>query len=49
LNLSSTSASAGASYAIDKNQRISLSAMYRKEAFQASGSTTALLMYQVGL
>jgi len=42
-------ASAGASYAIDKNQRVSLSAMYRKEAFQSSGSTTALLMYQVGL
>ena len=42
-------ASAGASYAIDKNQRISLSGMYRKEAFQTSGSTTALLMYQVGL
>ena len=42
-------ASAGASYSIDKNQRISLSAMYRKEAFQSSGSTTALLMYQVGL
>jgi len=42
-------ASAGASYAIDKNQRISLSAMYRKEAFQSAGSTTALLMYQVGL
>ena len=42
-------ASVGASYAIDKNQRVSLSAMYRKEAFQSSGSTTALLMYQVGL
>jgi uncharacterized protein YhjY with autotransporter beta-barrel domain len=42
-------ASAGASYAIDKNQRISLNAMYRREAFQSSGSTTALLMYQVGL
>jgi hypothetical protein len=42
-------ASVGASYAIDKNQRISLSAMYRKEAFQSSGSTTGLLMYQVGL
>ena len=42
-------ASAGASYAINKNQRLSLSAMYRKEAFQTSGSTTALLMYQVGL
>jgi uncharacterized protein YhjY with autotransporter beta-barrel domain len=42
-------ASAGASYSIDKNQRISLNAMYRKEAFQSSGSTTALLMYQVGL
>jgi len=42
-------ASAGLSYTVAKNQRISLSAMYRKEAFQASGSTTALLMYQVGL
>ena len=42
-------ASVGASYSIDKNQRISLNAMYRKEAFQSSGSTTALLMYQVGL
>ena len=33
-------ASVGASYVIDKNQRISLSAMYRKEAFQSSSSTT---------
>ena len=42
-------ASVGASYAIAKDQRISLSAMYRKEAFQSSGSTTGMLMYQVGL
>ncbi|PUE30104.1 hypothetical protein B9Z39_00805 [Limnohabitans sp. JirII-29] len=42
-------ASVGASYAIAKDQRISLTAMYRKEAFQSAGSTTALFMYQVGL
>ena len=42
-------ASVGVSYAVAKDQRISLSAMYRKEAFQSSGSTTGLLMYQVGL
>jgi outer membrane autotransporter protein len=42
-------ASVGASYAVAKNQRISLSAIHRKEAFQSSGSTTGLLMYQVGL
>lgn len=42
-------ASVGASYAIAKDQRISLSAHYRKEAFQSSGSTTGMLMYQVGL
>lgn len=42
-------ASVGASYAIGKNQRISLNAMYRKEAFQSSGSTVGILMYQMGL
>jgi len=42
-------ASVGLSYSIAKDQSISLSAMYRKEAFQSSGSTTGLLMYQVGL
>ena len=42
-------ASVGLSYSIAKNQSISFSAMYRKEAFQSSGSTTGLLMYQVGL
>jgi hypothetical protein len=42
-------ASLGASYAVAKDQRISFTAMYRKEAFQSSGSTTGLLMYQVGL
>lgn len=42
-------ASVGASYAIAKDQRISLSAMYRKEAFHSSGSTTGMVMYQVGL
>ena len=42
-------ASVGASYAVAKDQRVSLNVMYRKEAFQSAGSTTALLMYQVGL
>jgi uncharacterized protein YhjY with autotransporter beta-barrel domain len=42
-------ASVGMSYAVAKDQRISFSAMYRKEAFQSAGSTTGLLMYQVGL
>jgi len=42
-------ASVGASYAVAKDQRVNLNVMYRKEAFQSAGSTTALLMYQVGL
>jgi hypothetical protein len=41
--------SVGVSYAVTKDQRISLIAVYRKEAFQSSGSTTSFLMYQVGL
>jgi hypothetical protein len=42
-------ASIGASYEFAKDQRISFTAMYRKEAFQSTVSTTGLLMYQVGL
>lgn len=42
-------ASAGLSYAVAKDQRINFSVHYRKEAFQSAGSTTGLLMYQVGL
>lgn len=41
-------ASAGVSYAVAKDQRINFSVHYRKEAFQSAGSTTGLLMYQVG-
>ena len=42
-------ASVGVNYAVAKDQRISFGAMYRKEPFQSAGSTTAMLMYQVGL
>lgn len=41
-------ASVSGSYAINKDQRISLTAMYRQEAFQSSGSTAGMVMYQVG-
>jgi hypothetical protein len=42
-------ASVSGSYAPTKDQRISLNLTYRKEAFQSTGSTTAFLMYQIGL
>lgn len=42
-------ATVGVGYAVAKDQRIHLGLLYRKEAFQSSGSTTGLLMYQIGL
>ena len=40
--------SVGAYYDLAKNQRISLSANYRKEAFQSSGSASTMLTYALG-
>jgi hypothetical protein len=42
-------ASFGVSYAVAKGQQLSFSVIYRKEAFQTSGSKLGMLMYQVGL
>ena len=40
--------SVGAVYAVAPAQAISLQLQYRQEAFQASGSTTAIAAYQIG-
>jgi uncharacterized protein YhjY with autotransporter beta-barrel domain len=40
--------SAGASYAITPTQAVTLQAQYRQEAFQSTGSATALATYQIG-
>ena len=42
-------ASAGVSYDIDKKQRVSLSGIYREEAFNPTATTTVFATYTVGL
>lgn len=42
-------ASAGLVYEVAKDQRISFNAIYRKEAYQSHGTSTGVLMYQVGI
>ena len=39
----------GASYDIEKNQRIGITGIYRQEAYQATASTTVMATYTVGL
>lgn len=38
----------GASYDIDKNQRLGVTGIYRQEAYQATASTTVMATYTVG-
>ena len=38
----------GASYDVEKNQRISITGIYRQEAFQATQTTTVMATYTVG-
>jgi hypothetical protein len=42
-------ASAGVSYDIDKKQRVSLSGIYREEAFNPTATTTVFATYTIGL
>jgi hypothetical protein len=42
-------ATLGASYDVEKNQRLGVSGIYRQEAYQAVTSTTVLATYTVGL
>jgi len=39
----------GASYDIEKSQRIGITGIYRQEAYQATASTTVMATYTVGL
>lgn len=39
----------GASYDIEKNQRLGITGIYRQEAYQAVGTTTVMATYTVGL
>jgi hypothetical protein len=39
----------GASYDIEKNQRLGIAGIYRQEAYQAVGTTTVMATYTVGL
>ena len=39
----------GASYDIEKNQRLGITGIYRQEAYQATASTTVMATYTVGL
>lgn len=39
----------GASYDVEKNQRIGITGIYRQEAYQATASTTVMATYTVGL
>jgi hypothetical protein len=42
-------ASLGAYYDIEKNQRLGVNAIYRQEMYQAVGTTTVMATYTVGL
>lgn len=39
----------GATYDVEKNQRIGLTGIYRQEAYQATASTTVMATYMIGL
>ena len=42
-------ATLGATYDVEKNQRIGLTGIYRQEAYQATASTTVMATYTIGL
>lgn len=42
-------ATLGATYDVEKNQRIGLTGIYRQEAYQATASTTVMATYMIGL
>jgi hypothetical protein len=42
-------ATLGATYDIEKNQRIGITGIYRQEPFQAVSSTTVMATYTIGL
>jgi autotransporter-associated beta strand protein len=48
VNTRST-ASVGAYYDVEKNQRLGISAIYRQEAYQAISTTTVMTTYAIGL
>ena len=41
-------ATLGASYDVEKNQRLGITGIYRQEAYQATASTTVMATYTVG-
>ena len=42
-------ASIGATYAIGRNQTLGINAVYRREAFQSTGSTSVSASYTIGM